>query len=281
MVISARRGEFETGFEKGGQTREHAMLVKTAGVKRLIVLINKMDDSTVQWNEARFIECRDKLTPYLRRCGFNPKQEVFFMPCSGLTGAWLRDIVSEDVCSWYRGPTLIDYLEQMEPLRRLNDGPLRLPVADKYRDMGTVVIGKIESGRLTKGQTVSIMPNRMNVEVLQLWSDDVEAEEAEAGDNVKVKLKNVEEEDALVGFVICSVDSPCSVAAVFDAQIVVLEHKSIICAGYCAVLHLHCAVEEVRLKALIMTKDKKTGERKDVKPRFIKQDDIAVARFEV
>jgi len=85
LVISARRGEFETGFERGGQTQEHALLVKTAGVKHLVVLINKMDDATVNWDKARFEECRDKLMPYLKKVGFNPKTDIVFIPCSGCT----------------------------------------------------------------------------------------------------------------------------------------------------------------------------------------------------
>lgn len=88
LVISARRGEFETGFERGGQTREHAMLAKTAGVKHLVVLINKMDDSTVGWNIKRYEECKEKLTPFLKRIGFNPKTDIHYMPCSGLTGKY-------------------------------------------------------------------------------------------------------------------------------------------------------------------------------------------------
>lgn len=102
LVISARKGEFETGFERGGQTREHAMLAKTAGVKQLIVLINKMDDPTVEWSKERYDECCEKLMPYLRKCGFNPKTELYFMPCSGLNGAFLRDVVPESVCPWFR-----------------------------------------------------------------------------------------------------------------------------------------------------------------------------------
>ncbi|CAG0891630.1 unnamed protein product [Cyprideis torosa] len=100
LVISARKGEFETGFDRGGQTREHAMLAKTAGVKHLVVLVNKMDDPTVQWSEERFNECKDKLTPYLRKCGFNPKTDFVFMPCSGLTGEFLKER-SGNVATWY------------------------------------------------------------------------------------------------------------------------------------------------------------------------------------
>ncbi|KAG8558286.1 hypothetical protein GDO81_016937 [Engystomops pustulosus] len=99
LVISARKGEFETGFEKGGQTREHAMLAKTAGVKHLIVLINKMDDPTVNWSIDRYEECKEKLVPFLKKVGFNPKKDIHFMPCSGLTGANLKEPV--ETCPWY------------------------------------------------------------------------------------------------------------------------------------------------------------------------------------
>ncbi|KHJ75312.1 elongation factor Tu GTP binding domain protein, partial [Oesophagostomum dentatum] len=91
LVISARKGEFETGFDRGGQTREHAMLVKTAGVRHLVILVNKMDDPTVKWDEARFNEIQGKLTPYLRKCGFNPKTDMTYIPVSGLTGAFIKE----------------------------------------------------------------------------------------------------------------------------------------------------------------------------------------------
>lgn len=101
LVISARKGEFETGFERGGQTREHAMLAKTAGVKHIVVLINKMDDPTVNWSEERYNECTQKLIPYLKKCGFS-KNEMNFLPCSGYTGAFILEPADEALCPWYR-----------------------------------------------------------------------------------------------------------------------------------------------------------------------------------
>jgi peptide chain release factor subunit 3 len=101
LVISARKGEFETGFERGGQTREHAMLVKTAGVKYMIVLINKMDDPTVNWEQERYDEIKDKLTPFLKKCGFQPGKDTWFMPCSGYTGAFIKERPQNDWGSFY------------------------------------------------------------------------------------------------------------------------------------------------------------------------------------
>lgn len=280
LVISARRGEFETGFERGGQTREHAMLVKTAGVRHLIIVVNKMDDPTVEWDELRFIEIRDKLTPYLKKVGFNPKTDIYYLPVSGLTGFNLME-VNREVCPWYDGPSLIQYLDTLPPMSRKDDGPVRLPIVDRYKDMGTIVLGKIESGVITKGQILALMPNKVPVEVMQLFSDDDEVEKVFSGENVKIKLKNVEEEDVSPGFMLCSPDNLCHTAKVFDAQVAILEYKSIICAGYSAVLHIHACAEEVTVKALLCTIDKKTNEKSPTRPRFIKQDQVAIVRLEL
>lgn len=102
QVISARKGEFETGFDRGGQTREHAMLAKTAGVKHLVVLVNKMDDPTVNWDEVRYMECKDKILPYLRKLGFNPTKDLTFLPVSGLSGAGLKEPIDDKICPWFR-----------------------------------------------------------------------------------------------------------------------------------------------------------------------------------
>uniref|UniRef100_A0A671V6G6 G1 to S phase transition 1 n=1 Tax=Sparus aurata TaxID=8175 RepID=A0A671V6G6_SPAAU len=277
LVISARKGEFETGFEKGGQTREHAMLAKTAGVKHLIVLVNKMDDPTVNWSLERYEECKEKLVPFLKKVGFNPKKDIHFMPCSGLTGANLKDPVSE--CLWYTGLPFISHLDSLPNFTRSSDGPVRLPIVDKYKDMGTVILGKLESGCISKAQQLVMMPNRHTVEVLSLLSDDVETDDASPGENLKLRLKGIEEEEILPGFILCSPDNLCHSGRTFDAQIVIIEHKSIICPGYNAVLHIHTCIEEVQITALICLVDKKTGEKSKTRPRFVKQDQVCIARL--
>uniref|UniRef100_A0A669EHX7 DNA meiotic recombinase 1 n=1 Tax=Oreochromis niloticus TaxID=8128 RepID=A0A669EHX7_ORENI len=277
LVISARKGEFETGFEKGGQTREHAMLAKTAGVKHLIVLINKMDDPTVNWSLERYEECKEKLVPFLKKVGFNPKKDIHFMPCSGLTGANLKDPVPE--CPWYTGLPFIAHLDSLPNFTRSSDGPVRLPIVDKYKDMGTVILGKLESGSISKAQQLVMMPNRHTVEVLSLLSDDVETDDASPGENLKLRLKGIEEEEILPGFILCSPDNLCHSGRTFDAQIVIIEHKSIICPGYNAVLHIHTCIEEVQITALICLVDKKTGEKSKTRPRFVKQDQVCIARL--
>uniref|UniRef100_UPI0035901439 eukaryotic peptide chain release factor GTP-binding subunit ERF3A-like isoform X2 n=1 Tax=Myxine glutinosa TaxID=7769 RepID=UPI0035901439 len=278
LVISARKGEFETGFERGGQTREHAMLAKTAGVKHLIVLINKMDDPTVAWSQIRYEECKEKLIPFLRKVGFNPKKDIFFMPCSGLMGINFIEPCGP-LCPWYTGPPFIPYLEGLPSLNRPTHGPTRLPIVDKYRDMGTVVLGKLESGSIAKGQHLVMMPNKHTVEVLSMLSDEVETDLVGPGENLKLRLKGIEEEEILPGFVLCEPGNVCHTGCTFDAQVVIIEHKSIICPGYNAVLHIHSCVEEVQIEALICLVDKKSGEKCPTRPRFVKQDQVCIARF--
>ena len=217
LVISARKGEFETGFEKGGQTREHAMLAKTAGVKHLIVLINKMDDPTVNWSNERYEECKEKLVPFLKKVGFNPKKDIHFMPCSGLTGANLKE--QSEFCPWYIGLPFIPYLDNLPNFNRSADGPIRLPIVDKYKDMGTVVLGKLESGSICKGQQLVMMPNKHNVEVLGILSDDVETDSVAPGENLKIRLKGIEEEEILPGFILCDPNNLCHSGRTFDAQV--------------------------------------------------------------
>ncbi|CAG9817795.1 unnamed protein product [Phaedon cochleariae] len=248
LVISARKGEFETGFDRGGQTREHAMLAKTAGVKYLVVLVNKMDDPTVNWDEARYNECKEKILPYLKKLGFIYNKDLYFLPCSGQTGQGLKDQLEEKLCPWYRGQAFIPFIDNLPSISRKNDGPFIMPIVDKYKDMGTVLMGKVESGECKKGQVMLIMPNRTPVTVDMLLSDDDEVNRVVSGENVKIKVKGVEEEDVSPGFVLCDSVNPIHTGRIFDAQLVILEHKSIICAGYSAVMHIHCAAEEVTVK---------------------------------
>lgn len=215
--------------------------------------------------------------PFLKKVGFNPKKDVHFMPCSGLTGANLKE--PANMCSWYTGLPFIPHLDSLPNFNRSSDGPVRLPIVDKYKDMGTVILGKLESGSISKAQQLVMMPNRHVVEVLSLLSDDVETDDAEPGENLKLRLKGIEEEEILPGFILCNAENLCHSGRTFDAQIVIIEHKSIICPGYNAVLHIHTCIEEVQITALICLVDKKTGEKSKTRPRFVKQDQVCIARL--
>jgi peptide chain release factor subunit 3 len=133
LVISARKGEFETGFDKGGQTREHAVLAKMQGINKLVVVINKMDDPTVEWSKERFDECTKRLGTFLKSNGFNPKTDLFFIPISAYKGSNLKNRVDKAVCPWWDGPSLLEYLDSMTSLERKIKAPLMMPIGGKFR----------------------------------------------------------------------------------------------------------------------------------------------------
>mmetsp|Transcript_11797 Transcript_11797/g.35395 ORF Transcript_11797/g.35395 Transcript_11797/m.35395 type:complete len:608 (+) Transcript_11797:53-1876(+) len=268
LVISARRGEFETGFERGGQTREHAMLAKTLGVRYLVVVVNKMDDPTVQWSKARYDECVTKLRPFLKSCGYTIKKEVKFLAVSGLTGANVLEPVRHEACDWWEPlcaakannteeRTLLACLDHLAITGRSAESPLRVPVLDRYKDGGTVALGKVETGRITLGDTVVVMPTgtRTKVESIVIGETN-HVRSAKPGENVALKLSNVGVEDVAKGFVLCSPPParPCPAVTTFIAQIALvelLEHRPVFTAGYDCVLHAHTCETEVTVTRLV------------------------------
>jgi peptide chain release factor subunit 3 len=209
LVISARKGEYETGFEKGGQTREHAVLAKTQGVNKLIVVVNKMDDPTVNWSEARYKECTTKLSAFLKGVGYNPKTDLTLMPVSAQAGMGIKNRVPKDICPWYDGPSLLEFLDNMQALERKLNAPFMMPISAKYRDMGTMIEGKIEAGVIKKESTYLMMPNREKITISALYGEtEEEIPNAACGEQVRIRLRGVEEEDISPGFVLCSMTRP-------------------------------------------------------------------------
>eukprot|EP00727_Mastigamoeba_balamuthi_P001562 m51a1_g11402 putative translation elongation factor ef1a initiation factor if2gamma family protein isoform 4 (408) ;mRNA; f:31020-33033 len=207
LVISARKGEFESGFEKGGQTREHTQLAKTVGIRSLVVVVNKMDD--LAWSRERYDEIVDKLSPFLRQSGYNPKKDVTFLPISGFRGVNMTTRVDPAVCPWYSGPCLLEVLDQVQLQHGREDQPFRLPVIDKYKDArgNTTVMGKIETGVVARGDSLVLMPTRAAVEVLAISTDD-EARPmrtAHPGDNVRLTVKGEVAENIFAGYVACGI----------------------------------------------------------------------------
>lgn len=282
LVISARKGEYETGFEKGGQTREHAMLAKTQGVNKLVVVINKMDDPTVEWSKKRYDECTTKLAQFLKGTGFNLKTDVFFMPVAAQMTMGIKDRIPKGVADWYDGPSLLEYLDSMASLDRKVNAPFMMPINGKYRDMGTLVEGKIEAGVIKKGMSLVMMPNRDKVEVAALYGEtEDEVNAAQCGDQVRIRLRGIEEEDILPGFVLCSPKRLVHCVQAFEAQIRVLELKSILSAGFNCVMHVHSAIEEVTFAALLHSLQKGTGRKSKKPPSHAKRGDSIIARMEV
>ncbi|KAF3902289.1 hypothetical protein ABW21_db0201008 [Orbilia brochopaga] len=281
LVISGRKGEYETGFEKGGQTREHAVLAKTQGVNKLVVVVNKMDDPTVEWKKERFDECTTKLLQFLKATGYNPKTDVFVMPVSALTGQGLKDRVDKTLCPWYDGPSLLEYLDNMQGLDRKVKAPFMMPVSGKYKDMGTMAEGKIESGVIKKGSSILMMPGRVTVEVTAIYSEsDEELPHAMCGDQVRLRLRGVEEEEILPGYVLSSTRSPVNCVSAFEAQIHIIDLKSILTAGFSCVMHVHAAIEEVKFEALLHVLEKGTGRKSRKPPNFAKKGQGIIARLE-
>jgi peptide chain release factor subunit 3 len=276
LVISSRKGEFETGFERGGQTREHAMLARSLGVKRMVVVINKMDEATVNWSKERYDECVSKLLPYLKQCGFVQDRDLDIIPISGFTGANLKVPVGKEVCPWYNGPTLLHLLDTMPSFERRLTAPFMMPIQDKMKEMGTMVSGKIEAGTVSRGQKLLLMPNKREVDVSAIYFEDDEVKQAKSGDIIRLRLKGVEEEEVSAGFVLCDPEKPVNTVQRFVARINVIEHKNIICPGYTAIMHVHNLAEEVVLTDFLFRVDPKTGEKVVKSPKFIKQGQAAL-----
>jgi len=271
LVVSARRGEFETGFEKNGQTKEHASLARMMGIKHLVVLVNKMDDHTVNWRQDRFHQCKEAISMWLKKIGY---RNVSFIPCSGITGANIR----KKTCSWYSGPTFFELLDTLSEIDRRTDCRLRLPIVGKYKDTGLVVLGKIESGTCTRRQHVLIEPGRFEATIDTLSCHGEDVNRAEAGQLVKMKLKGVDDARVAQGMVVC--DEGFGGATEVTAQLVFTpSQRGIVCAGYKAMCHIHTCVEEATLADIVCTLDKKTGCIARKKPRFVRPDEVIIVRM--
>ncbi|ONI09289.1 hypothetical protein PRUPE_5G229200 [Prunus persica] len=284
LVISARKGEFETGYERGGQTREHVQLAKTLGVSKLLVVVNKMDDPTVNWAKERYDEIGSKMVPFLKTSGYNVKKDVQFLPISGLVGTNIKNRVDKTVCSWWDGPCLFEALDAIEIPLRDPKGPFRMPIIDKFKDMGTVVMGKVESGSVREGDSLFVMPNKvLPLKVVAIFIDEDRVKRAGPGENLRVRLSGIEEEDILSGFVLASVANPIPAVTDFFAQLQILEllDNAILTAGYKAVLHIHSIVEECEIIELISQMDPKTKKPMKKHIRFVKNGAVVVCKIQV
>ncbi|GMF26580.1 unnamed protein product [Phytophthora lilii] len=283
LVISARKGEFETGFERGGQTREHAMLAKTLGINKLIVVINKMDECN--WGQERYDECVNKLRPFLRMCGFAVKRDVAFIPVSGLHGDNVKIPLDESKAPWYEGDSLINYMDKMHIANRNPDGPMRVPILDRYSERGTIALGKVESGVLKTGQKVVLMPTNNSAVVNQVYINDLPVRTAKPGENVTIRL-SCGLDDVQKGFVLCGTkeENPPRAIHAFAAQIALvdtLEHRPLLTAGYKCILHIHTVAQECVVAKLLRPIDPKTGKPVKKHVAFIKQGQSVVCRIEV
>ena len=278
LVVSARPGEFEAGISPGGQTREHASLLKILGVDQVVVAVNKMDDPQVNWSKERYEEIKNEVSRLLRQLGFRVNK-IRFIPVSAWTGD--NVIKKSDKMPWYDGPLLIEALDEFEIPPKPVDKPLRLPVQDVYSitGVGTVPVGRIETGRLKAGDTVVFMPPGLVGEVKSIEMHHRPLEMAEAGDNIGFNVKGISRKDIRRGDVAGHLDTPPSVAEEFIGQIFIIHHPTAIGQGYTPVMHVHTAQIAVTFAELIAKINPRTGEVVEEHPSFLKTGDAALVRF--
>lgn len=267
LVISAKTGEFESGFEKDGRTREHTILAKSLGVSKLICMVNKMDEDSVKWSEERFNQIKTDLSEFLKKVGYK-SDDVYWIPISGLTGDNLVDNVSSHKCPWYTGPHFLELLDSLPVPDREADAPVRMPILDRYKDAGMHVLGKLESGTIKYGNTYTLMPSKQNIDVAFIWnSEENGVKYSKPGEGIRIRIKGIDNEAEIgTGMVICSPDNLCPVFQTFEAEVMfmeLVEHKPIICNGYMCVIHIHTIEEECTIDQIICQIDKK--EEKKVK----------------
>jgi elongation factor 1-alpha len=279
LFVSAKKGEFEAGIGPGGQTREHAFLAFTLGVRQIIVAVNKMDDITVNWNKERYEEIKNEVTRMLKMVGFKV-DKVHFVPTSGWTGDNL--IKKSDKMPWYTGPTLMEALDLLEVPPKPTDKPLRVPVQDIYSitGIGTVPVGRVETGVLKEGTNVIFMPSNKTAEVKSIEMHHTKIPKAEPGDNIGMNVRGIAKTDIHRGDVAGPVDNPPTVAKEFIGQIIVIYHPTAIAAGYTPVLHYHTGQIACRFTELLKKIDPRTGQTVEEKPSFLKTGDAAWVKME-
>lgn len=270
---------FEAGFSSEGQTKEHATLAYTLGVKQMIVAINKMDEKTINWNQARYEEIKSELTNYLKGVGYNIAK-IPVIPISGFNG----DNMLEQSANlpWYKGPTLYEALEAVEEPQRPTNKPLRVPLQDVYKigGIGTVPVGRVETGILKPGMGVVFAPVGLATEVKSVEMHHEQLPEAIPGDNVGFNVKNLAVKDLKRGYV-CSdaKNDPAKGAASFEAQVIILNHPGEIKAGYAPVLDCHTSHIACKFEALLKKLDKRTGQSKEDNPAALKKGDAGIVKL--
>ena len=279
LMIASPQGEFEAGISKEGQTREHALLSFTLGVKQMIVCLNKMDEKTVNYSEERYTEIKKEVSDFLKKVGYKP-DNINFIPISGWNGDNMLDKSTNT--PWYKGPTLLEALDKIEPPKRPTEKPLRLPLQDVYKigGIGTVPVGRVETGIIKPGMNVTFAPADVKSDVKSVEMHHTSIPEAIPGDNVGFNVKGLSVKDIKRGYV-CgdSKNDPPKEVESFIAQVIIMNHPGQIENGYTPVLdchtaHIACKFQEIQSKI-----DRRTGKATEEEPKFIKTGDSALVNM--
>jgi len=296
LIVAAGVGEFEAGISKNGQTREHALLAYTLGVKQLIVAVNKMDSTEPPYSQARFEEIKKEVTSYIKKIGYNP-DTVAFVPISGWHGdnmlepstnmnwfkGWSKKgSTKETKDKTFTGTTILSALDHIAPPERPTDKPLRLPLQDVYKigGIGTVPVGRVETGIIKPGMIVSFAPSNVTTEVKSVEMHHTAMDKAEPGDNVGFNVKNVSVKEIRRGNVCSdSKNDPAKGAADFRAQVIILNHPGEIRKGYSPVLDCHTAHIACKFEEMIEKIDRRSGKKLEDNPEKVKSGDAAIVKM--
>jgi elongation factor 1-alpha len=270
IVVSAIEGP-------QAQTKEHIFLARTLGVNQIVIEVNKMD--AVNYAQAKYEETKKAVTELLKTVVFKP-DEIPFVPASGYKG----DNIAKPSTNmpWYKGPTLLQALDALKEPSKMTDKPLRLPVQDVYTitGIGTVPVGRVECGILKPDMKVIFMPSNKVGEVKSIEMHHEAMPQAVPGDNVGFNVRGIAKNDIKRGDVAGPVDNPPMVAKTFVAQIMVLNHPSVITVGYTPVFHCHTAQVACTFIELQKKLDPKTGATKEENPQFLKAGDAAIVKIQ-
>ncbi len=279
LVVSARKGEFEAGMSPEGQTREHLILARTMGIEQVIVAVNKMDATEPPYSQKRYEQIKAILSKFMKSLGYDPTK-IPFIPVSAWTGE--NVIERSPNMPWYNGPTLVEALDQyIKPPTKPIDKPLRIPIQNVYSitGVGTVPVGRVETGVLKVGDKVVFMPPGVVGEVRSIEMHHQPIEKAEPGDNIGFNVRGVSRRDIRRGDVAGHLTNPPTVVEEFTARIFVIWHPTAITVGYTPVIHAHTASVAARITEIIAKLDPRTGQVIEKNPQFLKQGEAAIVKF--
>jgi len=278
LIIDSAPGGFEGGWAAEGQTKEHALLAFTLGVAQMIVGLNKMD--ACQYSESRYNDIKEEVSGYLKKVGYKPAK-INFVPISGWVGDNMIDRSTN--MAWYKGPILLEALDLVSPPKRPTDKPLRLPLQDVYKigGIGTVPVGRVETGILKPNMNVCFAPIGLVTEVKSVEMHHEALTEAVPGDNVGFNCKNVAVKDIKRGYV-CSnnAEDPAKGCESFSAQVIIMSHPGQIQNGYCPVLDCHTSHIATKFKNIDEKMDRRTGKTLEQNPKFVKNGDACMVTLE-